>query len=156
KVPPLGRRERVLAPEWISPPSPLPATPGMHRYVWPIRGAAPPTLGKGSTFADGVWAPPGRYTVELVVDGTRLARPLVIEPDPRVRLAPEAYARQHELAARIEAARESVAVATKEAEDLHEALTKRAAKPDGKAAAALDAKLMEIAELGFFTPRSFP
>jgi hypothetical protein len=149
KVPPMSRQERVLAPEWLSPHVPLPTGPGMHRWIWPIRGAAPAALGKGSAFADGVWALPGRYTVELVVDGARLTRPLVVEPDPRVGLPPEAYARQHDLASRIETARESIAAATNEAEELHKTLRERGAT-------ALDAKLMEIAEIGVFTPRSFP
>ena len=35
------------------PPVVLPATPGMHRFVWPLRYPAPPALGEGNTFADG-------------------------------------------------------------------------------------------------------
>jgi hypothetical protein len=125
RVPPPGRRERVLAPEWISTPVALPATPGMHRYVWSIRHAAPPALGHGSAFADGVWAVPGRYTVELAVDGKTMTQPLTVAPDPRVTMAPETYARQHELALRAEAAAEKIAAATSEAEALHKQLAER-------------------------------
>ena len=49
------------------------ATPGLHRFVWPLRYAAAPGLGHGA-FDDGVWAPPGRYTVRLLVP--RLAKGL--------------------------------------------------------------------------------
>ncbi len=127
KLPALSREERRLAPEWLKPPVVLPATPGMHRFVWPLRYPAPPALARGNTFADGVWAPPGRYIVELDADGRRVTRPLVVEPDPRVVLEPAAYGRQFELARRVERARESVAVAMKEAEGLHKQLVARAA-----------------------------
>jgi photosystem II stability/assembly factor-like uncharacterized protein len=127
KLPEPSREERRLAPEWLSPPVVLPATPGMHRFVWPIRYPAPLTLSRGNTFADGVWAPPGRYTVELNVNGQRVTRPLVVEPDPRVALEPAAYGRQFDLARRVERARESAAAAMKEAEALHKQLVARAA-----------------------------
>ena len=127
KLPELSREERRLAPEWLKPPVVLPATPGMHRFVWPLRYPAPPALGKNNTFADGVWAPPGRYTAELSVDGQRVTRPLAVEPDPRVTLEPAAYGRQFELARRVERAREAAAAAMKEAEALHKQLVARAA-----------------------------
>ncbi|HMA28376.1 MAG TPA: hypothetical protein VKS23_00805, partial [Thermoanaerobaculia bacterium] len=127
KLPELSREERRLAPEWLDPPVVLPATPGMHRFVWPLRYPAPPALARGNTFADGVWAPPGRYVVELSAAGQRVTRPLVVEPDPRVALHPDAYGRQFELARRVERARESVAAAMKEAASLHEQLVARAA-----------------------------
>ena len=56
-----------VAPEWMTPPSPPARTPGMHRFVWPLRYPAPAALADGNPYADGVWAPPGRYTVELSV-----------------------------------------------------------------------------------------
>jgi photosystem II stability/assembly factor-like uncharacterized protein len=151
KVPPLGRRESVLAPEWLSPPVSLPATPGMHRVFWSIRYPEPRTLARGNSFADGVWAPPGRYTVELVVDGAKLTRPLVVEPDPRMKMPPEAYARQMELARRVEDAREAVALATKEAGELRKRLRARAQRPS-----PLEVKLLEISDLEETSPRLVP
>jgi photosystem II stability/assembly factor-like uncharacterized protein len=127
KLQELGREERRLAPEFLSPPVVLPATPGMHRFVWPLRYPAPPALAEANTSKDGVWAPPGRYTVELSVGGHRVTRPLVVEPDPRVKLAPEGWSRQFEMARRVERARESVAAAMVEAEALHKQLAARTA-----------------------------
>ncbi len=179
KLPEPSRDERRLAPEWLKPPVVLPATPGMHRFVWPLRYPAPPTLAKGNTFADGVWARPGRYTVELRVDGRRVTRPLAVEPDPRVPLQAEAHERQFDLARRVERARESAAVAMKEAEALHKQLVARAAalpapappaaasraaaaRPVSpavslsRAMAALDAEEQAISEREEPDPRSVP
>jgi hypothetical protein len=159
KLPELSREERRLAPEWLSPPVVLPATPGMHRVVWPLRYPAPPTLAEGNTFADGVWAPPGRYTVELSVDGQRVTRPLAVEPDPRVTLAPEAYGRQFELARRVERAREAAAAAMKEAEALHKQLAARAASPAvslSRAMANLDVEAQALSESVESDPRAVP
>jgi hypothetical protein len=117
-----------VAPEWMNPPVTLAAAPGMHRFIWPVRYAAPPALAEGNPYADGVWAPPGRYTVELIVDGRTLTRPLTIAPDPRVSLRPEAYARQFALARRVDALRERVAVAVGEAERQHPALVSKGAR----------------------------
>ena len=163
KVPPPARPERALAPEWITPPEVLSTTPGLHRYVWPLRYAAPPALAKdhGDSFADGVWAPPGRYTIELMVDGTRTTRPLTVVPDPRVTLAPEAYRREFELARRVESARAAVAQASEEAKALHKALALRAAAERGDLATAkaideLDARVLAISEAVEPSPRSVP
>lgn len=154
QAPPASRRERVLSPEWVTPPPVLSAKPGMHRYVWPIRYAAAPGLARGSSFTDGVWAPPGRYTVELEVDGQRLSRALTVVPDPRVKLGPAAYLSQFDLARRVERAREGVAVATKEAEALHKQLSSRATT--SPAALVLDARVREISELDESRPGAFP
>src|SRR5262249_1639199 len=108
-----------VAPEWTRTPVALSTAPGMHRFVWPIRYAAPTTLGEGNPYADGVWAPPGRYTLELTAGGRKLSQPLTVDPDPRLALLPEAYARQLALARKVEALRERVAAAVAEADKLH-------------------------------------
>jgi hypothetical protein len=125
-----------VAPEWMTPPVALSTAVGMHRFIWPVRYPAPPTLGEGNPFADGVWAPPGRYTVELSVGDRRLTRPLTVAPDPRVRLSPESYARQFALARRVEAVRERVASAVAESNVLHRSLVERGlAEPDARVTA---------------------
>ena len=101
------------APEWHKTPIALSATPGMHRFVWPLRQAAPAALSEGDKFADGVWVPPGRYTVALTVDGQRLTQPLTVKPDPRITLSDDAYAQQFALARQIETERVRVAVAAR-------------------------------------------
>jgi photosystem II stability/assembly factor-like uncharacterized protein len=114
-----------VAPERMSPPSPPAATPGMHRFVWPIRYPAPAALADGNPYADGVWAPPGRYTVELGVGPDRRTQPLTILPDPRVVLSAADYARQFALARRIEEAAARVAAAITAADAAHKRLAVR-------------------------------
>jgi hypothetical protein len=129
-APNLDPAKTTYAPEWIPRPSRLATTPGMHRFVWPLRYAKPAVLADGETTADGVWAPPGRYNVELIVDGKKLRQPLSVAPDPRVKLDAAAYAQQFAFAREIEAAQLRLAGAQAEAKKLHKSLT------DARAAAA--------------------
>ena len=114
-VPTPNLARMMTAPEWFTTPTPLAATPGMHRFVWSMRYAAlEGTRRRGS--ADGIWAPPGKYEVVLTVDGKRLTQPLTIAPDPRVKLPATAYAEQFALARKVEKLRADVATALGEAE----------------------------------------
>ena len=67
---------------WAPAAQPLPAAPGMHRWLWDLRGTPPAGGGRGR----GAAAPavrPGTYTVKLTVDGKIFTEPLVVRPDPR-------------------------------------------------------------------------
>jgi hypothetical protein len=99
----------------------------MHRFVWSLRYPAPAALAEGNPYADGVWAPPGKYTVELTVGSLRQTRPLTVAPDPRVSLPAEAYARQFALARKVEALLARVAAAVDEADTAHKTLAARGA-----------------------------
>jgi len=134
-------------PDWVARPVTLSAAPGGHRFVWPLRFPAPPALGHGDPFADGVWAPPGRYTVELEVDGMLFRQALEVAPDPRIDVPPAAYAAQCALAREIERARARVAQAASAAKRLQEAVRARRAGASPPAAELLDAfheKLREV------------
>ncbi len=136
------------APEWLPRPSVLAATPGAHRFVWPLRRALPPELAHGNPYADGRWVPPGRYALTLDIDGQLLRQPLEVEPDPRVVLPAAAYARQDALAAAIEAAQVRLARAQAEARRAHATLA--APGPDaslGEEARRLDGEVVAIAGL---------
>jgi photosystem II stability/assembly factor-like uncharacterized protein len=129
------------APEWIATPAHLETSVGMHRFVWPIRYAKPAALADGASHADGLWAPPGRYIVELAVDGRTFREPLTIAPDPRVQLDDAEYARQFALARKIESDQERLADAASEAKRLHKGVAeaRKDAASDAKLLAALDA-----------------
>ena len=96
---------RELIPQyWIKPPESLPARGGMHRWVWDLRYPAPLALTHSYPISavphatprqpQGPLAVPGSYRVRLTFDGQRLEAPLALKPDPRVRAAADALARQ--------------------------------------------------------------
>jgi hypothetical protein len=105
------------AAEWFQPPSTLQTTPGMHRFVWPLRMRANGALDDADrgAYAEGVWVRPGNYTVALIVGSQRMMQPLVVAPDPRVKLPASAYAEQFALAKEIESVRGRVHAALNEA-----------------------------------------
>ncbi|HXU99047.1 MAG TPA: hypothetical protein VG166_00935 [Caulobacteraceae bacterium] len=107
------------APEWIPVPVPPAATPGQHRFVWNLHYARPAALGQGD---EGVWAPPGRYTVELTIGARSFRQPLEIIPDPRVKVTPAAFQAEFALARQIEQARLRVRAALADAAKLKAAL----------------------------------
>jgi photosystem II stability/assembly factor-like uncharacterized protein len=110
-------RLRTAAEWFVSPPA-LQTSPGMHRFVWPLRYAGPAGLTGGRRAGDGVWAPPGKYTVALTVDGTRLTQPLTVVKDPRIKMTSEQFAAQFALAKKVETLRADIAAAIAEAEKM--------------------------------------
>jgi len=142
--------------DWVVVPSTLATGAGMHRFVWPLRYPATPSVADGDPFDDGVWAPPGAYTVELEVDGERHERPLEIVPDPRVKLAPEAYAAQFALAREIAAERERVAAATLAARDLQKSLSRARKDVPPRAARLLDELQEELTTVTGVVPSTNP
>ncbi len=133
--------------EWVGPPVVLSSQPGAHRFVWPLREPAPDALADGNPFADGVWAPPGRYTVELQVDGVVLQQQLEVVPDPRVGLPAEAYEQERALAREIEQAQARTAEAQRSAEQLQLALGAHPASASRAAVGLLDAFQIRLSEV---------
>ena len=115
--PPEPLVEPLVVPAfWARPPRVLPATPGMHRFVWDLRLPPPHALAHeypisalpGDT-PKGPLGPsvvPGDYTVRLTVDGTALTRPLTVKMDPRVTMSSADLAAQFALLRRIAGALE--------------------------------------------------
>ena len=158
RAPPPDLAKIDAAPEWIVTPKPLLATPGAHRFVWDLHYAAPAGLAGGDPAgAVGVWAPPGRYTAVLTVNGRTWREPLTLIPDPRVKLAPAVYARQFALAQRIEADRARAHAALAQAKAARTALAKAQVGADGARRARLDAlatRLQAVADLPADDPRN--
>jgi len=143
-------------PEWVSVPSTLETGAGMHRFVWSLRYPATPAVAKGDPFEDGVWAPPGRYRVELEVGGVRYEQPLEVVPDPRVDLPAEAYAAQFELAREISVEIDRVAAARSALGSLQRALTRARREAPPRVAPLLGAFQEEVTEVSGVVPSDNP
>ncbi len=126
------------APEWFTTPTTLSAAAGMHRFVWPLRY---PAADSSTPWSDGVWAPPGNYTVALTVDGNRMTRPLVVAPDPRVNVPQSAYLEQFDLARNIEATSGAISAANTEASSVLDQLQQLRDSAKGELASAIDAAM---------------
>ncbi|HWZ85972.1 MAG TPA: hypothetical protein VN032_07225, partial [Thermoanaerobaculia bacterium] len=124
--------------DWVRAPEPPAASAGMHRFVWDLHYTAPKQLLRGRRAVSGAWAPPGRYTVRLTAAGQTLTQPLVVEKDPRIPATDADFARQFELARRIEAERARVSAALAESTALRKQAAALAEKTTGNAAAALE------------------
>ena len=85
---------------WPRPQQRLSAKAGMHRFAWDLRYQPitnPDVTQMGEVDATGAvphrsehsvaapWAPPGRYTVRLTVNGKAYTQPLTLRLDPRVK-----------------------------------------------------------------------
>ena len=126
-VPPPDPATLAFAPEWV-PPTPVPgASAGMQRLVWDLRYAGLALPRKKRRTEEGAWAPPGRYTVELSVDGHDYRAPLIVKPDPRVKVSVAAMQREFELARKVESAQLQVSAALADAVKLLNALDARLA-----------------------------
>jgi hypothetical protein len=101
----------LIPPYWLKPPQVLPATAGVHRWVWDLHYPAPVSATRGYPISavphatpqqpEGPLAIPGNYRVRLTFEGRRIEAPLSLKPDPRVTASPEALTRQLELASRL-------------------------------------------------------
>jgi len=140
---PMDPAKLEIAPEWVQQPSRLATAPGMHRFIWPLRYAAPAGGGESDSWTNGLWASPGEYRVVLTVDGVRHEQPLRVLADPRVHLPDSAYAEQFALARQIEQQSARVAAAARENDALIRAL---GAIRDGQHEAKLDGDISALRE----------
>jgi len=137
-----------IAPEWVPVPMQLSTAPGMHRFVWNLRYPRPGTReADQQRKEEGVWAPPGQYSVELDVDGHSLRQPLSVQPDPRVHLPPAAYQRQFALARQVEDAGMQAMEAIQAATASLKSLEAREAHADAATRARIETLVGKIADV---------
>jgi photosystem II stability/assembly factor-like uncharacterized protein len=84
----------LIPATWPEVHGPLPATAGMHRWVWDLRATAPMATHYDYPISavphrtplepEGPQVLPGTYTVRLTVDGQSETAPLLVKMDPRV------------------------------------------------------------------------
>ena len=123
-VKPIDLATLPVAPEWVVTPRPPAGTPGHHRFVWDLHYAKPTGLKDEDNVRSGVWAPPGRYTVELTVGGQHLRQPLEVVADPRVPVTQADFNAEFRVAKQIEQQRVRVRTMLAQAKDIKARLAK--------------------------------
>jgi hypothetical protein len=108
---PLDEKEVDVPTYWIRPPRILPATAGMHRFVWDLRYLTPGAVQRDFPISAivhdtpreprGVLALPGEYIVKLTVNGTTFTERLTLKMDPRATITPPGLSQQFTLATKI-------------------------------------------------------
>jgi hypothetical protein len=125
------------APEWVKPKPAPAATPGMHRFVWNLH-YPPPALDAAAQKFDGVWAPPGNYTVTLIAGGKTQTENLTVKPDPRLNLGAAAFDREFALATKVAGAWAQTAAALADATKTLKALRLRKDQKSVRLVAAIE------------------
>jgi hypothetical protein len=91
KFPPVDPDRLNYPPFWARTSEPLPATAGMHRWLWDFRPTPPQRAaggpggggGGGGFGRGGQTSMPGNYMVRLTVNGKSQTAQLVVKADPR-------------------------------------------------------------------------
>ncbi|HXH48170.1 MAG TPA: hypothetical protein VNM47_02250 [Terriglobia bacterium] len=94
----------TVADYWMANPQPLPTHVGMNRFVWDLRYTPPPAVKHGYPMSaiphatpagpEGPLVVPGKYLVNLTVDGETYTQPLTVRRDPRGTATPSDFAAQ--------------------------------------------------------------
>ena len=127
--------EKQLIPlYWLRMPATLPATAGMHRWIWDLRLATPTATHYEYPISavphetprtpQGALALPGTYMVQLTSNGKTLTAPLNIKMDPRVETSQAELAELFETESKLSEMLSSSAIATLEAHSVKEQFEK--------------------------------
>jgi hypothetical protein len=91
-------KTHLIPPYWPLVHGPLPATAGMHRWVWDLRSTTPTATHyeypisavphRTSLKPQGPLVLPGTYTVRFTADGHSETQTLTVKMDPRIQTAP--------------------------------------------------------------------
>jgi photosystem II stability/assembly factor-like uncharacterized protein len=155
-VPTYDASKAGIARAWFVPPVSLSASKGAHRFIWPIHYAADVQISGGDPFADGVWAPPGEYLVELEVDGVVTTQKLTVKPDPRVQATATDYSSQFNAARELESLRARMAQASNESNELLKTFDDLLAKAGNASAADTAEKRAKLLAFAGIYPSSNP
>ncbi|HZT78506.1 MAG TPA: hypothetical protein VFA27_17790 [Vicinamibacterales bacterium] len=108
---PIDEKSLVVPMYWVRQPRVLPATKGLHRWVWDLHYPPPDAFEHDYPISavyhdtprvpEGVLAVPGTYAVKLTVGGRTLTQPLTLKMDPRATITPLGLHQQFTLGAKI-------------------------------------------------------
>jgi photosystem II stability/assembly factor-like uncharacterized protein len=127
--------EKQLIPlYWLRTPAALPATAGMHRWVWDLRTTTPTATRYEYPISavphntprtpQGPLALPGTYTVRLTANGKTLTAPVTVKMDPRVTATPADLQAMFRLESQLEGVLNDSAKADLEAHSAREQIEK--------------------------------
>jgi len=144
---------------WLRPHHGLPASAGMHRFVWDLYGEPVRAMRYdypiAATYRDtpreprGVVAAPGRYTVRLTVDqAAPLTKSFLLKMDPRVTTPAAALAEQNRWSTKLVDLMNATFDASVRIRALRTKLTNLKGGPFADAAVELDQKLATFSNLG--------
>jgi len=152
-------QKQLIPLYWLPPQRVLPDEPGMHRWVWDLRYAAPTSTEHEYPIAAvphdtprtplGPLVLPGAYSVRLTAGGHTESSELRIKMDPRVKASPsdlqEEFQQEMELASAVTRSSEAVM----QARSLREQIGKSVSSANGSLKTSLtdlDKKLSELLE----------
>jgi photosystem II stability/assembly factor-like uncharacterized protein len=155
-----------IPPFWVRPSRILPASAGLHRWVWDLHGPPPESLRHEYPISavphdtprlpQGPGALPGVYTVKLTADGHQYTAQLTVKMDPRVKTATAALQQQYEAEKQLARIMTRTTVAIREARAAQEQIDKLAHDATGPLAehlAALGKKIKAaVGTGGMFGP----
>ncbi len=134
---------------WIRMPKILPATAGMHRWVWDLRYPAPDSLRHEYPISAvphdtprlplGPAVLPGTYTVRLTVKGRSSTALLIVRMDPRVNTPPAGLEQQSKLEMGLSSLLTRSSQALTEARSVREQLQKISSQASGLLAESIKA-----------------
>jgi hypothetical protein len=150
--------DRELIPQnWIRQTPPPATSAGMHRWNWDLHYAAPRTVKRGFPISAvpgdtpqepaGPPANPGNYRVRLRVGAHQWEAALAVTADPRVRITPQDFSAQFDLARRLAAALDASTGALLEARSLRAQLKDLTARGSGSLAGQIQSLDQHIAAL---------
>jgi photosystem II stability/assembly factor-like uncharacterized protein len=133
---------RELIPAyWLQKPTALPASRGMHRWVWDLHYPPPRSTTRGYPISavphatpqepEGPMALPGTYSVRITVDGHISEAALTLMPDPRSTASAHDLQSQFELASKLAALLSDTSQVVLEGESEHAQLQAVTAKLSG-------------------------
>ena len=142
---------------WLKMPETLPASAGMHRWVWDLRAMTPTATNYSYPISavphrtprvpQGPLVLPGTYMVRLTAGGKVLTAPLVVKMDPRVKATPAELLAMHTAETKLAGLTSESAEAALEAHSLREQIAKLKKDAPAGVKASLDASDKQLQAL---------
>jgi photosystem II stability/assembly factor-like uncharacterized protein len=139
--------KQLIPPYWTRMPKILPATAGMHRWVWNLHYTTPLSTrydypisaipGDTPRLPQGPSALPGEYTVRLTVNGHAYTKSLTVKMDPRVKTPREGLVQMFQMQSRLASLMTESSEAVLQARSAHEQLQKLTGQSSGAVAEAI-------------------